>query len=482
MTQLEGAGVHVLNLHTPDAGSLLVAAAESGASTVVALEREAATGWTTVAIGTGIAPVVAVPTDGAPAAWRVEAWTVDGGGEPIRLAARAISAATQTGKAALAAVDGMPVFVGHAALPAPGLASVTGGPRGLRVGGLPGLALSPVAATMAVPGTDLWLVAPTGGGVTVEPLPFTPGQDATVQLPPGLALPLPAAPDGTLAVWRATSGAGHPTMGMASSLGGSATVALATGPVSVRGAERLSLVRFEPKLLPGVTATNALRTTLPAGAALPVTLPDGDKSLQVDLGPGVSAFAGWHDKSPLAVDAGRGGVTETMQGAWTDLLLVNTGSTPLPASVTVQPAAPAAPLKPGAVLKRFFGAAGSFALEFEAPPGAHLATAGAVLTTATITGSGGSERGRVGGGTRLDRARRWPSCSVAGRPRHDSLAGPAAAGRDPAGPDSALGGGGGLPIRRRRPRIAACHHDRAGACRVAAGGAERCAGLVRGRR
>ena len=398
MAALEGVGVHTLGLPPPEPGSLLVAAAESATSVVLALERQAATGWETVAIETGTTPVVAVPADTGTADWRVESWTVDGGREPIRLAARAISATPQTRGVTLAALDGMPVFAGRAGLPAPGIAAITGAPSGLRAGAWPGLALGPVAATMAVPGTDMWLVAKVGGSLTVDSLPFTPGQDVTVQLPPGVALPLPAAPDRTLAMWRATSAEGHPTMGMGSSVGGGDTVALAASPVSVRGAERLSIARFEPKLLPGVTVANALRTTLPAGAALPVTLPGGDKSIQVDLGPGVSAFAGWHDKVPLAVAAGAGRMTETLDGAWTELLLVNTGTVPAPATVSFQPAAPATPLRPGTVLKRFFGAAGSFAIAFEAPPGTHLATAGAVVTTATLTEAGGSDRDAAGSG------------------------------------------------------------------------------------
>ena len=129
-----------------------------------------------------------------------------------------------------------------------------------------------------------------------------------------------------------------------------------------------------------------------------MTLPGGDKSLQVDLGPGVSAFAGWHDKVPLAVAAGAGRMMETLDGSWTELLLVNTGTVPSPATVSLQPAAPATPLRPGTVLKRFFGAAGSFAIAFEAPPGTHLATAGAVMTTATLTEAGGSDRDAAGWG------------------------------------------------------------------------------------
>ena len=50
-TQLPGQGVHVLTVNQPAAGTLLVAQAASPAALVLALERQAASGWQTVAIG-----------------------------------------------------------------------------------------------------------------------------------------------------------------------------------------------------------------------------------------------------------------------------------------------------------------------------------------------------------------------------------------------------------------------------------------------
>jgi hypothetical protein len=53
-TTLAGAGIHVLTLPQPEAGSLLAAQADAAAPVVLALERQAADGWTTVAIDTGL--------------------------------------------------------------------------------------------------------------------------------------------------------------------------------------------------------------------------------------------------------------------------------------------------------------------------------------------------------------------------------------------------------------------------------------------
>ncbi len=78
--------------------------------------------------------------------------------------------------------------------------------------------------------------------------------------------------------------------------------------------------------------------SLPPGTALPITLPPGDKTLQLDLAPGVAAFAGWHDAVPVAVWGGRAAVSRTHGRAWTELLLVNLGSVAAPARVASQPA------------------------------------------------------------------------------------------------------------------------------------------------
>ncbi len=108
-TPLSGTGVHVLTLEPPPPNRLLLAQATSSASLVLALERQVAGTWQTVALNEGTAPVVASPTDDNPAAWRVEAWTVDGGAEPIQAAARVVDAtARAAGVVAMEAVEGMP--------------------------------------------------------------------------------------------------------------------------------------------------------------------------------------------------------------------------------------------------------------------------------------------------------------------------------------------------------------------------------------
>ena len=335
---------------------------------------------------------MAAPADGDAAEWRLETWTVDGGAEPIRLAARAVSAPARSGDVALAALDGMPrpVFVGHAALPEPGIASIGAGQPGLFAGGWPGHALDRAGATVVTRGADVWLLAPQAGTVAVGPVPFEAGREVVVQLPAGLAANLPGG-NGALAMWRVVAGAGQPYFGAASGLTDSGAVVLATTPASVRGsgAMRLRLVRDQPRLLPPQPLDGAVQTEVPPGAALPLTLPPGDKTLQMDLAPGLAAFAGWQGAAPTAAWSGTTAISRTADGAWTDLLLVNTGAAPAAAKVSAQPARAAETLKPGAMIRRFFGAGGSFAIAFDAPPGSKLMTAGdATMTAATDAGAG----------------------------------------------------------------------------------------------
>ena len=446
---LPGNGVHVLALATPEPGSLVLATSQSTAPSVLALERADGASWRTVALAEGHSPVVAAPADGSAAAWRIEAWTTDGGPEPIRLAARSVAAPAQSGAVTLAAVPGLPVdlAVAQAALPDAGVVAIQTSAAGMLAGGWPGHALTRASVNLVTQGKALWLLATAPGTATVQPLAF--GAETVVQLPAGLAANLPAQTDakGHLAIWRVSSGSGQPNLGVAGGVAEGSAVALADGPVTVTGgneAIRLRVTRDAPSLLPEKAAGASSQVTLAPGTALPLTLAPGDKTMALALAPGVAAFADWH-RVPVAVWTGANPVSRTVDGAWTDLLLVNTGTVSAPASVTVQPAPPAVPLRPGMMMKRFFGAGGSLSVAFDAPTGTRLVLAGdatavavtdATITSGTQAGVSGPGRATIQHGTGpmavwLDApgTSAWPDAPVqtVSLPARTALTGPALA-------------------------------------------------------
>ena len=399
---LQGGGVHVLTLPQPAPGRLLTAAASSSAALVLTLERQDAAGaWQVVALDQGLAPLVAVPADAQPLAWRAELWPVDGGGEAIRFAARALEAATvPAGQTTLAAVADfpLPLAVAQIGLPAPGVATVRSAsdgqpaPDGLLAGGWPGHALTPVQGGVAIPqGAELWLLA-RGAPLSLAAEPLQPAANAKVALvvPEGAQAVLPAGPpeSGSLRGWLAESGLGQPGLEAGRGMGvvpGSA-FALGTSAPVFRNAESeqalpLLVTPLNLTLLPAQTPAQPVATLLAGRSALPVRLPAGDKRLHLDLAPGTAAVAGWQGAEAVTAWAGAAALSRTSQGAWTEALLVNTGPTPAPVGLAWEPAPPSAPLRPGQVEKRFFGAAGSFDRPVEAGPAARLVLAGEAEAT-----------------------------------------------------------------------------------------------------
>nr|WP_294544416.1 lysozyme inhibitor LprI family protein [uncultured Rhodopila sp.] len=402
-TELTGAGVHVLTLDQPAPGKLLVAQAASGASLVLALERRTAGGWQVVALDESTAPIVASPADADQAPWRVEVWTVDGGAQSIRVAARGLDVAPQpAGSVALAALEDMPaaVAVAHVALDSAAPVSIEAAP-GLLAGGWAGQPLAPLNGPVLPQARDVWLLGHEAGTATVAALPLSgvqamivpPGQVAQLGAVTPPAGPAAAPPAGHVAIWRAEGGFAQPGLGAAAGIATFSAVALADRPVVLRNASgdgplRVTLTRLDLELLPARTLDAALQTTLPPGSALPLRLPGGDKVLQADMGAEVAAFAG-----QAAVWAGAAPVSRSLPGGCTDILLVNAGRAAAPASLAWQPAPPAAPLRAGSVLKRFFGAGGSFELPFDAAAGARLVSAGDASLTA-IAADGAVRRGQ----------------------------------------------------------------------------------------
>ena len=410
---LKGPTVHRLAMPAAAAGSLLVAAAGSSAELMLALERQGADGaWASVAIDRGLAPVVAVPADGdASRPWRASVWTIDGGGEPVRFAARLVeSQPQQPGAIALAplALDGLPQTLATALVAAPGagLERVDGADLdgGLWQGSAPGRALRPLTAPVLAPQSDrLWLLGRTAQPAkpVLAPLATDPSRPTALDLAAGetATLPPPAARPGRLRAWLARSGDGQPGLdagiGMGVAAGEAFALDAAAAPLTIRnaagaGALRLELTGLDLTLAAERRADADLSETLAPGSALPVTLPAGAKRLRLDLPAGVAAIAGWKGPEAETAWAGDTPASWSLDGAWTELLLVNTGARPAPVSLAQIPdPSPAPALATDTVMKRFFGAEGTVLLALPAGtgPGHRLIVAGAA--EATVIGRDG---------------------------------------------------------------------------------------------
>lgn len=409
--ELTGPTVHRLAMPAAAAGSLMVAAASSSAELTLSLERRGADGaWASVALDRGLAPAVAVPADGdASRPWRASVWTVDGGGEPVRFAARVVEAQPQQpGAIALAplALDGLPQTLATALVAAPGagLERVDGADLdgGLWQGSAPGRALRPLTAPVLAPQSDrLWLLGRTAQTAkpTLQPLATDPSRVTALDLAAGETATLPPAQPSRLRAWLAHSGDGQPGLDAGLGMGVASGEAFALGapsaPLILRnaagaGALRLELTGLDLALAAERRADADLSDTLPPGSALPVTLPAGAKRLRLDLPAGVAAIAGWRGADAQTAWTGDAPASWSLDGAWTDLLLVNTGSKAAPVSLAQIPdPSPTPALATDRVMKRFFGAEGTvlLALPEGTGPGHRLIVAGAA--EATVIGRDG---------------------------------------------------------------------------------------------
>ncbi len=398
---LPGGFVHRLMVADAASDQLLLATARSTAEVVLALERRDATGgWITVGLAQGLGPVVAIPgaLPGAVGPWRASVWAVDGGREDILLTAGPVQAAAQgPGRVRMAAQVG--VAVARVALGTPGLVRVAGG---VIAGGWAGHALVVPEDGLVAPQSDtLWLVGPAGAEAEVVPVAVTAALSVPVPAGARAMVTGGAVPAGTVRVWRADAGLEQPGLAAGQGMGvasGSA-LALGAGPVQVWHAGGTTALR--PRVTPIDLALQDVRTldsafngVLPPRSATPLVLPGGSRRTMIALAPGMAAVAGWRGPDAVTVWA----PTETarvLPGAWTEWLLINTTDAPAPASLGGAPA-PAETLQPTAVMKTFFGSAGSIQLPFDAPVGA---PAGARLriagpATATVIAGDRVSRGR----------------------------------------------------------------------------------------
>ena len=75
-------------------------------------------------------------------------------------------------------------------------------------------------------------------------------------------------------------------------------------------------------MLPERQVEAALSDVVPAGSAIPLRLPGGVKRLRVDLPAAAAAIAGWRSEDAVTAWTGSAPSSWTLDGGWTDLLLV----------------------------------------------------------------------------------------------------------------------------------------------------------------
>jgi hypothetical protein len=398
---LQGGGVHRLTLAQPNEGALIVAGAASAAALVLSLEELQDGIWQSRALAQGLAPVVALPVGAGGAAWRVSVWPVDGGALPMQAAARVVDLPALPGPprlvpAGLPGVAG-PLAVAHVALRTPGVLRLVGRSAGVLVGAWPGHAASvPDGGLVAPQAGTLWLVMPRPGPLGLVPLPQ--GAALAMTLPEGGArAALPAQRD-ALTAWIAEA-PGQPGLEGGHGMGVADGSALALterqlATVWNAGDEAALRVSVHPVALTVMSGDGS--APLPPASAMVVSLPAGGAhALRLDLPPGTAAIAGWPGKDAVTVWAGREAVSHTMEGDWSQVLLVNTTSAAAPVGLAVERVADAARLVPDRAVKRFFGAAGLLDLAVAARAGQMLVVAGDA--TAVVLGADG----RVQRGTRL---------------------------------------------------------------------------------
>jgi hypothetical protein len=405
--ELTAGGVQHVTLPPAASGSLLVTSAEAPVELMLTLEQRNSDGsWRVLGQSQGLAPLVAVPVADA-AAQRLSVWTVDGGTVPIRLAAQALTAqpaAVGTVPLASVALPGITKHWNAALVSDPGalMLRLAGPAPGLLATSAPGQpAAAPPDATIVAQSDAVWLLAPDAAAPRLAVVPAT-GEFA-IGVPAGGRAILPA-PNAACA-FIAASGLGQPGLEAGRGMGvapGSAFALCGDATVHAWNAGggsplRLRLRRTELATQPESAVDQAFAGQIPPHAALPLRLQPGTKRLDVSLAAGEALVAGWRQADAVTAWAGDAALSRSLTGDWTEALVVNTTDTPAPAALTVITAPPLA-LAPAGMVRRFYGAAGSFELPLTATAGQRLLLAGDA--SALVQRPDGQVRG--GGAIALD--------------------------------------------------------------------------------
>ncbi|QGM46769.1 hypothetical protein [Methylocystis heyeri] len=396
-TRLSGASAHALRLAPTPEGSLALVAARSEADVALAVERREGDAWRLIGMDRGRAPAVAWPAGRDKAELRVLLWPLGDAQAQIDVVARVVEGRGRApGEVAMEPVEGTSLCAAKVATPDAALVTAAFAGK-FAAGSTPGEALRwRERGPLAPQSQSLWLVA---RGDCKAPLRIDAfawrGEEVALDLQEGerVRLPALAPPKNKTRLWLARSSLAQPALDAGAGMGVAkgAALAFAAGKepllwnadpgASMRAALRaIDLDTREP-----VSAGALYAGVIPPMSVQPVDLEKSQTALALDLGPGLAAFAGG-----TGVFGDGAAVSRVAAGA-DRVWLANLSAEPAPARIA-RATGETTKLAPGALLRRFFPAAGERALLLEAKPGDRLVVLGAEATF--VSQSGRIARGR----------------------------------------------------------------------------------------
>ncbi|QGM98173.1 hypothetical protein [Methylocystis parvus] len=396
-TTVAGADAQRFALPAAPAGSLAMVTARSVAEVAISIERREGDRWRVVGAERGLAPVAAWPAD-EKSEWRATVWSVDGGGEPVTIGARALEQrARRPGDVSFDAVDAKSqLCVAKVETPDAALVELTSADA-ILAGSAPGRLLRPARTGALAPQAQaLWLLTRDCKAKAHVAAFEWLGQEVALDIGEGERAFLPplGAPRGKTRLWLARSTFAQPAIDAGKGMGVAQGAALALASDAApqlwnadgSAAMRATLSAIDVETRPAVGGGALYAGLVLPMSALPIDLEKSGAPLALDLAGGLAAFT---DKQGVFGDGAA--VSRVLNGASDRVLLVNMTETPLPARIARTTDAPLA-LTTKTALKRFFGVAGQIALPIDAQKDDRLIVFGADATV--VSQSGRIQRGR----------------------------------------------------------------------------------------
>ncbi len=416
--------VHVLPVAALPPDALLLTGATAAVPVELALEAKQGGGWQTLAQTGGINPYLAVPA--GTGAYRLRVWPEDHGATPINVTALGISAPAEPGFAAgldlqTAQLGDRQIKFRRVAIPHPELLQLSGAVGTLQWSSQPGAVLAhDPSGTILATGPSLWLTDSSPDSFVLQPANLLGGL-ARMTLAAPVALPVPAVPSGTMALWTARAQGGQAGIAVD---GGAGPRLLAVGG----GRVFTQAVAFQPSGLASPTlhlwqagaAADALPVTLqrtsfaavkkftaspgetdgsiPAGSVRAAALPPGWNRLSLNLPDGIIAVLSRNGATQNII-MGNGATPDIADSNADTILLLNPGHDGAAFSLSVEPVRqPELTLAPGGMITHYSPTAAVLHIALSGKPAAlRLAGTATDITAIDAAGDVSSGDGAQGG-------------------------------------------------------------------------------------